>query len=65
MAISGVSGYTPPIAHQAAHAQRVQQPKQDVDGDNDGSRAGEVEKQESAKAVSPGSTLGTIINVKA
>ena len=64
MAIQGVSGSTPPVAHPNASTQRAQ-PKQDKDGDNDGSRAGEVEKQESNKSVSPGSTLGSIIDTTA
>ena len=68
MAISGISGnYSPLSVQQHANAQRTQQvqaAKQDSDGDNDGSRAGEVESNESSRAVAPGSTLGSLINVK-
>jgi len=64
MAIQGVSGSTPPIPHQTVNTQRVQ-PKQDNDGDNDGSRAGEVEAQESSPSASAGYTPGSIINTTA
>jgi hypothetical protein len=64
MAVHGVSGSTPPIPHQSVNTQRVQ-PKQDNDGDNDGSRAGEVEAQESNHSVSSGYTPGSIINTTA
>jgi hypothetical protein len=49
----------------AQRSQPVQPARQDSDGDNDGSRAGEIEKNEAKHAVSPGATLGSIINVKA
>lgn len=67
MAISGISGYTPATVQQHANAQRtqsVQAAKQDADGDNDGSRAGEVERNESGRNVAPGATLGTLVNVR-
>lgn len=68
MAISGISGYIPSMVQQYASAQRGQPApaaKQDNDGDNDGSRAGEVEKNEVNRAIAPGATLGSLINVKA
>jgi hypothetical protein len=68
MAIGGISGYTPSMVQQYANAQRPQQAqpaRQDNDGDNDGSRAGEVESNEAKPAVSAGATLGSLINVKA
>jgi len=68
MAISGISSfYTPSTVQQQANVQRSQQAqaaKQDSDGDNDGSRAGEVERNEAKQSVSPGATLGSLINVK-
>jgi len=68
MAISGISSfYTPSMVQQHANAQRTQQvqaAKQDSDGDNDGSRAGEVERNETNRTASPGATLGRLINVK-
>ena len=67
MSISGISGYTPSSVQQHANAQRsqqVQQAKQDRDGDNDGSRAGEVERSEAKPTTPSGTTLGSLINVK-
>ena len=62
MAISSVSGSPPPpVAQQTVRTQ----PKQDNDGDNDGSRAGEVESQEANNSVTAGSTIGGIINTTA
>ena len=68
MAISGISSfYTPSMVQQQANVQRAQQvqpAKQDNDGDNDGSRAGEVERNESGRVAAPGATLGSLIDVK-
>ncbi len=63
MAISSISGVVPPAQH--PHSQQVNK-NRDSDGDNDGSKAGEVEKQaaQQSKVASSG-TVGTIINTKA
>jgi len=62
MAISSatsVPAYVPPVNTQKANAGR------DADGDNDGSKVGEVEKDATAQKAASTSTLGSIINTKA
>jgi len=63
MAISSVAGfnaYNPYVNTQQVKVQR------DADGDNDGSKAGEVEKQAAQQAkVSSISTLGSIVDTTA
>jgi len=54
------------ISRAAKQAEQAQKAKQDSDGDNDASRKDEVESKEPAHAISSsGSTLGSLINVKA
>jgi hypothetical protein len=63
MAISSVSGVTPPAPH--AHTNQVKT-RRDSDGDKDGSKAGEVEKTSAQQPkVASSGTVGTIINTKA
>ncbi len=63
MAVSSVSSVTPPTPH--VNSNQVK-PHRDSDGDNDGSKAGEVEKTSSQQThVSSSGTVGTIINTKA
>ncbi len=63
MAISSVSGVTPPAPQVHTNNAKAQR---DSDGDNDGSKAGEVEKAATQQPqVSSSGTVGTIINTKA
>jgi len=63
MAISSISAVVPPVQHSNPHQVKTHR---DSDGDNDHSKAGEVEKSavQQSKA-SPSETLGTNIDTKA
>jgi len=57
-------GAPPDLMHQIQQSQPAQvKPQRDADGDNDGSRAGEVEQAEGNNGTTE--TLGTNINVTA
>ncbi len=61
MAIQGISISSASMVQPAARTQPIPQAKQDSDGDNDGSRVGEVESQVSTSSTS----IGRIINTTA